>query len=433
MKFISLFKKELREMVTVFMLIGVVLMLVGFSILGSLSESVIEDAVESSSKMYVHNLDKDSFISDILVELKKNNVEIIEVDVVDGNYQKALKDEGISSLLVIPENFSQKALSGETVSIETYNIMKGTSMLSNISSDVTSQYANMFSEAISAVILSQKLTVEEILQVENPVVVEETTIVGEKSTKIALSQIANYVSSQTAFVPIIVFLLVIYSSQMIISAISTEKIDKTLETLLSAPVSRGAVLSAKMLAAGVVAGVYAIVFMYSVNGFTNGMMSDVSGNVTNLGNAINELGIALQPVDYFFVGIQLFLSILIALSISLILGALAKDVKSAQTVALPMIFMVMIPYSVSMLTDINNLSFGLKTIINLIPFTHTFTVFSNLMMGNITDVIFGIIYQLAFLFVCMFFAIRVFMSDKIFTISLNFGARKKLFKAKKLR
>jgi ABC-2 type transport system permease protein len=37
----------------------------------------------------------------------------------------------------------------------------------------------------------------------------------------------------------------------------------------------------------------------------------------------------------------------------------------------------------------------------------------------------GIIYQIIVLAVCMFFALRLFNSDKILTISLNFGKKDK--------
>ena len=66
-----------------------------------------------------------------------------------------------------------------------------------------------------------------------------------------------------------------FASQMIISAISTEKIDKTLETLLSAPVSRIAVLSSKMLAATIISALYAAIYML---GFSN-MMSGMGGDM----------------------------------------------------------------------------------------------------------------------------------------------------------
>ena len=51
------------------------------------------------------------------------------------------------------------------------------------------------------------------------------------------------------FIPIILMMIIIYSSQMVISAIAMEKQNKTLETLLTVPIPRTSIVTAKMLAA----------------------------------------------------------------------------------------------------------------------------------------------------------------------------------------
>ncbi|MGN0576177.1 MAG: ABC transporter permease, partial [Ruminococcus sp.] len=86
------------------------------------------------------------------------------------------------------------------------------------------------------------------------------------------------------------------------------------------------------------------------------------------------------------------------------------------------------PYLISMLTDINSLPVAARIAVYAIPFTHTFSSIPNLMFGN--DMLFfcGIIYQTIVFLVCMFFALRLFKSDKIFTISLNFGQKAKFRK-----
>ncbi len=430
MKFISLFKKEIKEMVTGQMIIGLVLTLIGFYFLGTLSDGIINDAIDDSQTINLVNHDESEFTASLLEQLEMQNIEINLVEATAGNYQVVLAENDLSSLLVIPEDFSLALEDGKTATLETYSVMLGTSMLSNISGTSTSAYATIFSEAIQTLKLAEELSLEEAALIMNPITIEETTIVGENSSRISLSAISNYVSSQTTFVPVIVFLLVMFSAQMIIGAISTEKIDKTLETLLSTPVSRASILTAKMLAAGSVAGIYAIVFMFSFNNFMGGMLGDLTTQA-GVVDAIEHLGLNLLPTDYVLIGIQLFLSILIALSVSLILGALAKDVKSAQSAVAPMTVVLIIPYTLSMFTDINTLPLIGRILINIIPFTHTFTAFSNVMMGEMTMFWIGVAYQLIFLFVCMFFAVKVFMTDKIFTISLNLGQKNKFKKSKK--
>ena len=81
-----------------------------------------------------------------------------------------------------------------------------------------------------------------------------------------------------------------------------------------------------------------------------------------------------------------------------------------------------------MLSDINALPTAIRTLVYAIPFTHTFSAMSNLMFGNNAVFFGGLAYQAVFFAVCMFFALKLFKSDKIFTISLNFGQNAKFKK-----
>ena len=127
----------------------------------------------------------------------------------------------------------------------------------------------------------------------------------------------------------------------------------------------------------------------------------------------------------------MFMTIMIALSVSLILGAMATDAKSAQTLVMPIMIFAMIPYMISLFMDVNSMSNIVKIFVWLIPFTHTFTAINNIMFGNWPVFWGGLAYQFVFFIVCMYFALKLFTSDKIFTISLNLGQKMKLKKVKK--
>ena len=96
------------------------------------------------------------------------------------------------------------------------------------------------------------------------------------------------------------------------------------------------------------------------------------GDTSAYESAMENLGLTMSIGQYVLVGIQMFVSILISLSLSMVLGALAKDAKSAQTMLLPITFSAMIPYLLAMVVDIRTLSPVIKYIVYAIPFTHTF-------------------------------------------------------------
>ena len=424
MKFMNLFKKELREMVTVQMIAILAMIYLGMTLLGNVMEKQVEKVAKDSAKIVICDQDNTDFTKAV-IELMKTPVngepnEVTLVEFESEDYAKELDRLDKKSVVIIPKGFTDQVNNGETAEFTYVNRMTSLSTMSNISSGSETAKALITSSVTSALyndkIKNNQLNAKEVAQLEKPVDIKEKTVVAEKTGDIASSTVSSIKQMETMFLPIIVFLLIMYSSQMVLNAVSTEKIDKTLETLLSAPVSRLAVLSSKMLAAGVVAAAYAVVMMFGMNGMLNKIPK---GDTEQYKEAIEGLGLTLSGGQFVLVGVQMFVSILIALSISLVLGVLAKDAKSGQSLLLPIQLMSMVPYMLSMFMDIKTLDPVIRYLIYAIPFTHTFMANENLMFGNYTLYFGGLIYQLALLMLCMGFAIRVFTSDRIFTMTLG--------------
>lgn len=443
MKFFNLLKKELMELLNKQMIFGIVIMLVLFSIIGQVMHSSIEEISKNQYKINVMDCDDTDFTESIFDDMKSMNADIkmIGKEFSGKEFQDIMKENDIESLVVIPEGFTKDLLENKNLSaLTSVSVMKSASSVAMVSSDNSSALSLLQSVISDKLMKNGGFSEQDIALVQQSFKVSEITVVSDKSAEISMSTIIQNISVQNMIIPIIVFVLVMYTSQMIIGAISTEKIDKTLETLLSAPVSRSAVLGSKMLAAAIVALINAVSFMigYYVlvgSAMTSAMSLDtVSSAVSDTisySNAMNQLGLHLEITDYLLVGIQTFLTIMISLSVSIILGAMANDAKSAQNLVMPVMMCAMIPYIISMVSDINTLPTVIKTLVYAIPFTHTFTAMNNLMFGNDKIFVFGIIYQAVVFAVCMFFAISIFNSDKIFTSSLNLGQKSKLRKKAK--
>lgn len=437
MKFFNLLKKELKELLSIQTIMGMVISLAVFWGLGSVMGGVMEDAM-SSSVITICDQDNTDFTKSILSAVEAGGDKIKKVDVTSENRSELMKELDIESLVIIPEGFTKTVLNDKKqAELEFISVMKNASLSGTIGSEKSSAVIKIIQEATSTTLLSQTYGFSEsdIATIKDPVAVKEVTVVADKSAEVSSSLISSFTMIQSMVIPILVFILVMFSSQMIITAISTEKIDKTLETLLSAPVSRLSVLLAKMLAAAIVAlinaGVYMIGFSKYMGGMTGGVTGDLS-SATGVSAALAQLGLQMAPSDYVLLGMQMFMTILIALAISLILGAMVTDAKSAQTLLMPIMICAMIPYMLSMFTSINSLPLVGRLLIYAIPFTHTFTAMDNLMFGNTTLFWGGFAYQVVLFAVVMFLAVRLFTSDKIFTISLNFGQRAKAKKNQKL-
>ena len=428
MKFLSLLRKELREVITPQTIAILLLMLFGMTALGNVMTKEIKAANEASSRIVICDQDDTEFTRAV-IKLLRNPVdgsnsenEVVEVDIKSDDYASELERIDQKYVLIIPKGFTEQVTGGKTADLVYVSKLTSLSTMSNISTgSATAQElikASVKSALYAEKLTSGKLTQQEVLQLNNPVSVTEKTVVNKNEADIASATVLSMKLMENMFLPIIVFILIVYSSQMLLGAVSTEKIDKTLETLLSAPVSRMSVLASKMMAAGTVAALYAATMMFGMKQMTGSIAGDAAKEYQPL---LEELGLSLNPGQYVLVGIQMFVSILISLSIALVLGVLAKDAKSGQSLMLPIQITSMIPYMLSMFMDIRSLSPVVKYILYAIPFTHTFMATENLMFGNTALYGGGLIYQLILLAVCMTFAIRVFTSDKIFTMSIGSG------------
>ena len=445
MKFINLLKKELKELINAQMIASLLVVMALLVAMGNMMSSTINEISNTEYKVSLSDRDDTDFTKSLLDQLEKDGSVITLIKTEGDNYSEILKENNLDSIIIIPEGFTDLINKNEKPELITVSRMESAAMMSNISNH-TSDVTNLINTYIYKE-LSKKagITEEELNYMTNPVNIVENTVVADKSANISVETIMNNVMMKNQILPIVVFILITMVSQTIMNAIANEKIDKTLETLLSAPVSRSSIIGAKMLAAAIVAMLNAAFYMVGFSSFmsktTNSTtlssnmdmdsLKEMTEGASSVGDIISteaklsQLGLSLGITDYLLVGLQLFITIMICLSVSIILGALVNDTKSSQTMIMPLLMLAMIPYMISIFADINSLPVVFRTLVYAIPFTHTFSAMSNLMFGHYSLFFGGIIYQIIVLAVCMFFALRLFNSDKILTISLNFGKKDK--------
>ncbi|MBQ4248218.1 MAG: ABC transporter permease [Ruminococcus sp.] len=432
MKFSILLRKELKEMLSVTTIATMFLMVFVLIFAGKAMSKAVDEVKKDANSINICDQDNTPFTKNMLdVMSKMEDINVNKVDIQSDDFTKELKDSDYKNVVIIPKGFTEQVEKREVATVKFAQKMTSIATFSNISTG--SQIAlQTLQKGIKTTIYSKEnLDENTIKQLDDPIKLEEYTVISDKQDQVASSTVSSIMQSQSMLIPIIMFLLIMYSSQMIMGAISTEKLDKTLETLLSSPVSRLSVISAKMLSAAIVAALQAAVYMFGMNkmmeGITGGMAND-----KNYEEILKNLGLTMSVGDYILVGAQMFMTILIVLSISIILGALAKDAKSAQTLQLPIMLLAMVPYFVTMFIDVKSASPVIKYVTLAIPFTHSFIANQNVMFGDYTTYFIGLGYQFVLLCICMFLALRIFMSDMIFTLTLGGGKKKGgLFKKQK--
>jgi len=422
-KLFTLIKKELREMITPQVIIPAVVMVLIFMFIGNV---VGKETKKFKAPQNIVVLDNDgSTLSGEAVEiLKKSNFNVSRLAETTTNEAiRIAKEKNISVVLAIPEGFGEGIEKLKPQKIETYAIMKNFSLQGNQSKAILDASLAAFNNFVSDRIIASQLKGGNPADLKNPIQREDNVIIGDRMAKVNAATIIGFVQSQATFLPIILFIIITLASTIIATAIATEKENKTLETLLTTPVDRRFIIMAKMIGAGTVAlimaGIYIIGFGYYLKGLTG-----VGAGAGNLGGAAEALGLVITPGGYALLGLTIFSGILCALSIATVIGSFAQDAKGVQGLISPLMIMLLIPYLLLMLIDINSAGPALKYLVYAIPFSYTFLGIQNIFLKNYAMIFFGIGYSLVFFTVFVLIAGKIFSSDKIITLKLNFRRKK---------
>jgi ABC-2 type transport system permease protein len=428
-KFLNLLVKEIKELLTLQLLISLLFTIFLFYFIGQMAKTEMKKAMRTQ-KIAVLNLDDSPFSEQLVGNLRTAN---FQPEMLKGlDKQKAIEETKATDanlLLVIPQGFGQSLETQEVKEIETYSYLRTFSLVGSRSSIIINTVIKAINEYLSNDFITKRIPDFSPEKVKNPIKSRDFIIVKDRMAEGKAEAVAGFVSSQSLILPVILMMIIIYASQMVISAIAMEKQNKTLETLLTVPISRTSIVTAKMLASGLVGLVSAVIYMFGFRFYMGGFMGDINqaAAASGVSGVIQKLGLTMDTKGYLILGVSLFIAILVALALATILGVLAEDYRSAQSLIMPLIFLVMIPYFLSFFSDPKSLSLPAKIFLYAIPFSHPFLTTQNLYLENYSAVLYGILYMLAVFIVLIIVAARIFSTDKVLTMKLRFRKKKLQF------
>jgi ABC-2 type transport system permease protein len=417
-----LLKKETKELINAQLIFSLIFTFFLFYLMGTLAQGEMAKAA-APQEIAVLDLDSSELSRGIMNGLSSANFKVIALTTEDR--QSAIeqaRESGASLLLVIPRGFGKSVLELNSMSIDTYYFIRGFSMSATSASGMVKAVIATVNNYISDTYIKERLPGVNPEELKNPVRNKDFVIVKDRIAEGSPAEVSSFILSQSTFLPIILMLIIVYSSQMVISAVAMEKENKTLETLLTVPINRNYIVVAKMLSSGIVglvtAGIYMVGFRFYMSGFMGNVPT--SGQIDTV---VQKLGLAFTPQGYLVLGVSLFLAILCGLAMAIILGVLAKDLKSAQGLLMPIIFLALIPYFISLFSDFNSLSWPVKVLLWIIPFSHPFLASQNILLGNYPPVFYGIVYMFVVFAILVFLAARIFSSDQVLTMKLQLSRR----------
>ena len=409
--FLNILIKELKELIRdPKILLGMIIVpLIMFPVLGSIMSYAMQSAQEQAEKATLLVLNNDGGnCSDFFINTLNYSVKVFVVS--NATAEEALdllSKYNTTQFVEIPSGFSANMTEhihnpNITTSVNFYGVFSGSGMFESISSSMIDNLVYMFNRVVAP----------------DAVYVEKSAIIkGNIEKGVDPAMLSGLMISQAIAMPITIMILVSYSMQIAATSVAMEKEEKTLETLLSLPVDRFAILMGKLSGSILVAAVGALACMV---GFNYYMSSFTAVIPTHTSLDLVSLGLAPSFFGYLLLGISLFVTLLSALALAVIISAFAEDVRGAQSLVGFIYPLIFIPSLLLMYLDVNSLPFTLKIFIYAIPFSHPVIAAKAVTMGDYLTAVWGIVYVTAFTLVIMYAASRLFATEKILTAKLKF-------------
>ena len=405
--------KELKQLVRdPKILLGMIIVpLVMFPILGGVMGYAVETAKESAIKasLVVVDNDRGEWSSTFIKFLSETGVKVFLENETVLNCEKIaeiLSRYNTTQFLEIPEGFSANITAHSTnrqikASIRFYGVLVGTSVFQNVGSAVVDTLISQFNRMMAPdVLYAEKATV----------------IKGEVKYGVDPAALSSLMTAQSIAMPIIIMILITYSVQIAATSVAMEKEEKTLETLLTLPIDRMAILFGKLSSSIIIAAIGALAYMVGY-GYMMGMLMGQIPQEAAID--LSALGLAPSFLGYLLLGLSLFVTLLSALALAVILSAFAEDVRGAQAFVGYIYPLIFVPAFALMYIDINMLPLAVKALLYAIPFSHPIIASKAIVMGDHLTPVFGIIYSFAFTMVIMYIASRLFATEKILTVKLK--------------
>jgi ABC-2 type transport system permease protein len=426
-KFWNILKKELRELITPRMILPFVITMLVLSFVGRMVKGEMKRNQVTTLEVGLADFDHSAATAGIartLVEKKFAAIPLRSVG-IDSLIREAERLK-LKVILVIPEGFERGLKAKRGAELQIYSIVKSLSFTESIQKSSIKSLVSMLNDQFSDAYIREFGDSLDPEKIKNPVAAREFVVLKGRVAAGNPETLLGIIMGLNVMVPVILMMLIIFAGQMVASSLGQEKENKTLETILTVPVSRVSIVAGKMLAAAILAFLFAGVYMVGFGDYMSSFTISAPGgpSMGQIMDASRSLTLSLNLTSYLLLGLNIFFTIVCALSLATLLALFAEDTKGAQAMLTPLMVTVLIPYFFTLFLDPQTVSLPLRIFIYLLPFSHTFFAFKFLLFGAVTPVILGIVYLAALSAIFILAAARIFSSDRVLTMKLSFRRKR---------
>jgi len=398
--------KEIKELVRdPKILIGMIIVpLIMFPLMGFAVQTSRQSAEESLKlvPIAIADLDNTNISRDLSNYLgNKTNLAVTRLNVsTTDEAMDFMQNSNATVLIIIPLSFGENITNHEKGMLEVFSVFVGKSMTEQVGSQLVNSYLDAYNSGWE------------------PFITKQYSIVKGEAVNIDPQILFGFTFSQIFIMPFSILMLLIFAMQIAATSVAMEKEEKTLETLLTAPISRFTILAGKLTGSIVVAVIgaaaYLVGFTYYFNSFAS--FTGQAGLTVDLA----ALGLTPSLLGYVLIGASLFVSLLSALALAVVFSAFAEDVRGAQSLVGFLYVLFILPMFFMMFSDINALPLALRIVLLAIPYTHPMLAAKATITGDYLLAGVGVLYVGAFTVVVLYIAARLFATEKILTMKLKF-------------
>ncbi len=331
---------------------------------------------------------------------------------------KDIEKSNIQALIIIPKGYGENITKFNKANIETYYFIRSsgiseTSILSMINS-ILEKYSDVLSLRLISDIASDKKPEN----LKDPIKIDSLSIVGGRVLNVPPETLIGQIMMQTMIIPLTLFILTIVVAQTAATATAVENEERTLETLLTFPVSRYEILLAKLMGSAVIAIIGAVLYLIGYYIYLEKMLTIIEEPIMEEGIALLAFLPPPSIEAYIILGINVLLAIFFTTSLGVVIGALSSDVRISNSLLGIIIIPIMIPAFLIMYGgEIGNLPLIIQIIVYALPTSYPLISTKKIFLGSIPiESIYGIPYSIILTLIVIYLTGKILSPEKLLTL-----------------
>ena len=340
-KFLNIVVKELKDLLRDprILVMSVIIPVLMFVVMGAAFRVTIERGIEEVKRVEVSVVivdeDKGEYAKMFKDYTRLVNATYIEASNLREAFELALK-KGYLSIIVIPKGFTENITNMRLAVLRVYHLVTEVSFTATGLRGKVETLVRGFSQVLSRNIALAH-GIKNFNFIVQPVITNASIMYRGRSIPVNLWNSLTGGFMATAWIPLIV---VIFAATMAATSIGVEKEEKTLEVLLTLPISRFELALSKFFGTMIIAIIQSVAYVAGYAYYMYSVFASFGGEEEMYFSPFKALQwLSLGIGDLTLLGLAIFLTILLGASLGLLLGSFGADVRSAtsmvQFVAMP--------------------------------------------------------------------------------------------------